>query len=99
VLFKPDRRSPVRADRSVSGQDGSESRQWVRDRGLIRLFTLCAGEIAMSHRLLLAFIHSYLDPSSGAALATRELLELLATRGWDCRALICGVLDYRAVVG
>ena len=46
-------------------------------------------------RLLFASIHSYLDPSSGAALATRELLELLAARGWDCRALTCGVLDYQ----
>ncbi len=45
-------------------------------------------------RLLFASIHSYLDPSSGAALATRDLLELLAARGWDCRALSCGVLDY-----
>ena len=49
----------------------------------------------MPHRLLFASIHSYLDPSSGAALATRELLELLAARGWDCRALTCGVLDYQ----
>ena len=45
-------------------------------------------------RLLFASIHSYLDPSSGAALATRELLELAGARGWDCRALTCGVLDY-----
>ena len=45
-------------------------------------------------RLLFASIHSYLDPSSGAALATREVLEMMATRGWDCRALSCGVLDY-----
>src|ERR1700688_4574384 len=49
----------------------------------------------MAHRLLFASIHSYLDPSSGAALATRELLELLAARGWDCRALACGILDYQ----
>ena len=49
----------------------------------------------MPHRLLFASIHSYLDPSSGAALATRELLELLAARGWDCRAFTCGVLDYQ----
>ena len=49
----------------------------------------------MSHRLLFASIHSYLDPSSGAALATREMLELLAARGRDCRALTCGVLDYQ----
>ena len=48
-----------------------------------------------TNRLLFASIHSYLDPSSGAALATRELLELLAARGWDCRALSCGVLDYQ----
>jgi glycosyltransferase involved in cell wall biosynthesis len=45
-------------------------------------------------RLLFASIHSYIDHSSGAALATRELLELLAAHGWDCRALSCGVLDY-----
>ncbi len=49
----------------------------------------------MGHRLLFASIHSYLDPSSGAAIATRELLELLAARGWDCRAFTCGVLDYQ----
>ena len=49
----------------------------------------------MAHRLLFASTHCYLDPSSGAALATRELLELLSTRGWDCRALACGVLDYQ----
>jgi glycosyltransferase involved in cell wall biosynthesis len=49
----------------------------------------------MAHRLLFASTHCYLDPSSGAALATRELLELLAARGWDCRALACGVLDYQ----
>lgn len=45
-------------------------------------------------RLLFASIHGYLDPSSGAALATRKLLEQLAARGWECRALACGVLDY-----
>ncbi|MFI5454315.1 MAG: glycosyltransferase [Isosphaerales bacterium] len=48
----------------------------------------------MKNRLLFASIHSYLDHSSGAALATRDLLELLAAHGWDCRALTCGVLDY-----
>jgi glycosyltransferase involved in cell wall biosynthesis len=48
-----------------------------------------------NNRLLFASIHSYLDPSSGASLATRELLEILAARGWDCRALTCGVLDYQ----
>jgi len=46
-------------------------------------------------RLLFASIHSYLDPSSGAAMASREVLELLTARGWDCRALTCGVLDYQ----
>jgi hypothetical protein len=44
-------------------------------------------------RLLFASIHCYLDPSSGAALCTRELLELLAGRGMDCRVLTTGVLD------
>jgi hypothetical protein len=45
-------------------------------------------------RLLISSIHCYLDPSSGAALCTRELLELLASRGMDCRVLTAGVLDY-----
>jgi glycosyltransferase involved in cell wall biosynthesis len=44
--------------------------------------------------LLFASVHSYLDPSSGAALATRDLLELMAARGWECRALTAGLLDY-----
>ncbi len=45
-------------------------------------------------RLLFASCHGYLDPSSGAALATRDVLELLAARGVDCRVLSTGVLDY-----
>ena len=44
-------------------------------------------------RLLFAAIHCYLDPSSGAALCTREQLELLAGRGMDCRVLTTGILD------
>ncbi len=42
-------------------------------------------------RLLFSSIHRYLDPSSGAALCTRKLLELLAGRGMDCRALTTGI--------
>lgn len=45
-------------------------------------------------RLLFASMHGYLDPSNGAAVATRYLLELLAARGHDCRVLSTGVLDY-----
>ena len=44
-------------------------------------------------RLLFSSIHCYLDPSSGTALCTRELLELLAARGMDCRVLTTGILD------
>ncbi len=44
-------------------------------------------------RLLFSSIHCYLDPSSGAALCTREMLELLAARGSDCRVLTSGILD------
>ena len=44
-------------------------------------------------RLLFSSIHCYLDPSSGAALCTRELLELLTARGMDCRVLTTGILD------
>ena len=46
-------------------------------------------------RLLFASIHGYLDPSNGAATASRDLLELLRARGIDCRVLSTGVLDYR----
>lgn len=45
-------------------------------------------------RLLFASTHCLLDPSSGAALGTRDVLALLAARGVDCRAIGCGVLDY-----
>jgi len=45
-------------------------------------------------RLLFASLHGYIDPSNGAATASRDLLELLAARGVDCRALSTGVLDY-----
>ncbi len=48
-----------------------------------------------TRRLLFASIHSYLDPSSGAAMASREVLELLTARGRDCQVLACGVLDYQ----
>ena len=44
-------------------------------------------------RILFLSCHSYLDPSSGAACSTRELLELLAAAGSDCRVLCAGVLD------
>ena len=44
-------------------------------------------------RLLFSSIHCYLDLSSGAALCTREVLELLAARGMDCRVLTTGILD------
>ncbi len=45
-------------------------------------------------RILFVSPHCYIDPSSGAALATRDVLEGLVARGWDCRALTCGLLDF-----
>ena len=45
-------------------------------------------------RLLFASYHCYLDPSSGAALATRDLLRMLAVRGWECRVLCGPQLDF-----
>ncbi|HWT80205.1 MAG TPA: hypothetical protein VN648_15590, partial [Candidatus Methylomirabilis sp.] len=47
-------------------------------------------------RLLFCSYHSYFDPSSGAALATRDLLELLVARGWDCRVFCGPLLDFEA---
>jgi glycosyltransferase involved in cell wall biosynthesis len=40
-------------------------------------------------RLLFCSYHAYLDPSSGAAVSTRHLLEMLAARGWSC-GVLCG---------
>jgi glycosyltransferase involved in cell wall biosynthesis len=49
--------------------------------------------------LLFASYHAYLDHSSGAALATRDLFEDLTAHGWDCR-VVCGpVLDYQDARG
>ena len=45
-------------------------------------------------RLLFASCHGYLDPSNGAATATRDLMELLTSLGVDCRVLSTGVFDY-----
>ncbi|AGA28661.1 glycosyltransferase family 4 protein [Singulisphaera acidiphila] len=45
-------------------------------------------------RILFASCHGYVDPSSGAAISTRELMELFAARGIDARVLSTGVLDY-----
>lgn len=39
--------------------------------------------------LLYCSFHSYADPASGAAVSGRDLLTLLAGRGWYCRVL-CG---------
>ena len=40
-------------------------------------------------RVMFASYHCYLDPTSGAALCVRDLLELLAARGWPC-TVFCG---------
>ncbi|SIN68781.1 Glycosyl transferase 4-like domain-containing protein [Singulisphaera sp. GP187] len=45
-------------------------------------------------RLLFASIHGYVDPSSGAAWASRDVLELMAARGVECRAITPGLLSY-----
>ena len=46
------------------------------------------------HRLLFSSYHCYWDQSSGAALCTRELLELLAQRAWSCRVFCGPHLDF-----
>jgi len=47
-------------------------------------------------RLLFASYHGYTDPSSGAAIATRDLLELVAARGWDARVFCGPALDFES---
>lgn len=45
-------------------------------------------------RILFGSYHCYLDPSSGAALSVRDLFQLLAPRGWHCRACCGPLLDF-----
>jgi hypothetical protein len=45
-------------------------------------------------RLLFSCYNFYVDPSNGAAQATRDLLRLLTARGWDCRVLCGPQLDF-----
>lgn len=45
-------------------------------------------------RILFASYHAYLDSSSGAAIATQELLQLLAARGHACGVLSGPQLDF-----
>ncbi|HLJ92916.1 MAG TPA: glycosyltransferase [Gemmataceae bacterium] len=45
-------------------------------------------------RLLFCSNHCYWDPSSGAALCTRELLETLSQRRWACRVFCGPHLDF-----
>jgi glycosyltransferase involved in cell wall biosynthesis len=40
-------------------------------------------------RLFFCSYHGYADPSSGAAISTRDLLEMLTARGWSC-GVLCG---------
>jgi hypothetical protein len=47
-----------------------------------------------SPRLLFCSYHAYWDPSSGAAASTRDLLEMLAGRGWACGVLSGPHLDF-----
>jgi glycosyltransferase involved in cell wall biosynthesis len=47
-------------------------------------------------RLLFCSYHSYVDPSSGAAIATRDLLEMMVRRGWPCGVLCGPQLDFES---
>src|SRR5437879_13863596 len=58
----------------------------------LRAFGACGAK----PRLLFCSYHCYWDPSSGAAVCSRELLELLARRGWVCRAFCGPRLDFEA---
>jgi glycosyltransferase involved in cell wall biosynthesis len=53
-----------------------------------------SGHTARKPRLLFSSFHCYWDPSSGAALCTRELLELLAGQNWSCRVFCGPGLDF-----
>lgn len=44
--------------------------------------------------VLFCSFHGLLDPSSGAAISMRQLLQMLRGRGWDCSVLCGPELDY-----
>ena len=68
------------------GLDGVDAARRTLSRG--------GGALMGLKRLLFASCHGYVDPSNGASTATRDLLELLAAHGVDCRVLSTGVLDF-----
>ena len=53
-----------------------------------------SGAAGLRPRLLFGSYHCYLDPSSGAAIATRDLLELLGSREWNARAFCGANVDF-----
>jgi glycosyltransferase involved in cell wall biosynthesis len=48
---------------------------------------MLSGEQGRKPRLLFCSPHCYVDPASGAAQCTRDLLTLLSQRGWTCGVL------------
>jgi len=49
----------------------------------------------MTHKkLLFTCYHFYLDPSNGASITSREMLRLLAARGWEVRVLCGPLMDF-----
>jgi glycosyltransferase involved in cell wall biosynthesis len=52
------------------------------------------GHAARVPRVLFCSYHCAADPSSGATLATRDLLALLGRRGWSCGTLCGPLLDF-----
>src|SRR5262249_44457514 len=61
----------------------------------------CPGGLVMQReggrapRLLFCSYHCYCDPSSGAALATRDTLEMVAGHGWPCGVYSGPQLDFQ----
>jgi hypothetical protein len=55
---------------------------------------MCPLAAERTPRLLFCSYHRLVDPSSGAALATCDLLELLAARGWACGTFCGPHLDF-----
>lgn len=70
------------------------SRKW----GWVRRLAVCCERFAMptisSKRLLVSLYHCYLDPSSGAAISLRAMVEALASAGFEVRVLSGPRLDF-----
>lgn len=84
-------------DKQTADKGGNERRP-VSDSGTKETQslskTVAFAQARHSPRLLFASYHCYLDPSSGAAISMRDLLEGLSDCGWSAKVFTGPLLDF-----